>query len=155
MSADDLLCLVYISRSAGPVSDDALLALLVQARSNNARDGITGMLLYKGGYFMQALEGPNALVQALYRRICLDPRHRDVTTLIKFQPDGRAFDGWTMGFANIDRIPPEQRAGISPFLDQDFEPASWAEAPHQAMRLLRAFRDVNGDSTQDTRPVEA
>lgn len=140
MSSDGLLCLVYLSRAATPMSDGELLTLLRQSRANNARDGITGLLLYRGGRFMQALEGPNAVVHALYRRICMDGRHGGVSTLIKFRTEARAFGGWSMGFAHVDRIPEADRAGFSPFLDQPFEADSWTGAPHQAVRLLTAFR---------------
>ncbi|QJE74072.1 BLUF domain-containing protein [Aerophototrophica crusticola] len=146
MSEDGLLCLVYVSRAAVPLGEAELLSLLRQARNNNSRDRVTGMLLYRQGRFMQALEGPNALVQGLYRRIQIDPRHTQVTTLIKFQPTGRAFDGWSMGFQDVDRLSVEDRSalgdGLTAFLDQGFEPATWADAPHQAIRLLRAFRDA-------------
>lgn len=138
----DLLCLVYISRAVRPMGDGDLVALLRQCRSNNAACGISGLLLYRDGRFMQALEGPRARVLDLYARIMRDPRHAEVTTLIKFRTEDRAFDGWTMGFANVDRIPEADRAGCSPFLEQDFSPASWIDAPHRAFLLLQAFREA-------------
>lgn len=137
-----LLCLVYISRAVRPMDDDDLLDLLRQCRANNAVSGVSGLLLYRGGRFMQALEGPRATVMDLYARVMRDPRHAEVTTLIKFKVPDRAFDGWTMGFANVDRIPEADRAGFNPFLEQDFSPASWLGAPHQAFRLLQAFREA-------------
>ncbi|MEM7363377.1 MAG: BLUF domain-containing protein, partial [Pseudomonadota bacterium] len=36
--------------------------------------GVTGMLLYHEGSFLQALEGDRAVVEALYERIEEDPR---------------------------------------------------------------------------------
>lgn len=136
----DLLCLVYISRAVAPMGAQDLLDLLRVSRANNARDGLSGLLLYRDGRFMQALEGPRAAVLDLYARVARDPRHAEVTTLIKFRTPDRAFDGWTMGFANVDRIPESDRAGYNPFLEQDFSPGSWLAAPHQAFRLLQSFR---------------
>lgn len=143
MSETGLLCLVYLSRAVEPMGDAALLKLLRQSRANNQRDGITGLLLYRQGRFMQALEGPHELVHALYRRIGMDARHTGISTVIKFKTEERAFGGWSMGFANVDRIPETDREGFSPFLNQSFDPAHWNEAPHQAVRLLKAFRDTD------------
>ncbi|ACI99580.1 BLUF domain-containing protein [Rhodospirillum centenum] len=143
MTDDALLCLVYVSRAVVPMGDAELLSLLRQARAANSRVGITGLLLFRHGRFMQALEGPNHAVHGLYSRICLDPRHTDVTTLIKFRPEGRAFAGWSMGFAHVDRIPESDRAGFSSFLQDDFDPAHWTGAPHRAVRLLQAFKEVD------------
>ncbi|WP_119677430.1 BLUF domain-containing protein [Indioceanicola profundi] len=143
MSEDGLLCLVYVSRAVVPMEDADLLELLRQSRADNLRDDITGLLLYRAGRFMQVLEGPHAPLHALYGRIMRDRRHTDVTTLIKFRTDARAFADWSMGFAHVDRIPEEDRAGFSPFLDQDFDPAAWQDAPHQAVRLLKAFRETD------------
>jgi len=144
MSDSGLLCLVYVSRATVPMQDPDLLSLLRQARQSNAALGITGMLLFREGRFMQALEGPHEAVRTLYYdRIARDVRHTDVTTLIKFRTFGRAFDGWTMGFSNVDRIPEEDRDGFNPFLQQDFNAQTWLRAPHQAVRLLKSFRDMN------------
>lgn len=143
MSDDGLLCLVYVSRSVAPAGDAEMLDLLRQSRANNLRDDITGLLLYRSGRFMQALEGPHDLVHALYRRIVVDNRHTAVTTLIKFRTDARAFADWSMGFAHMDRIPEEDRAAFSPFLEQEFDAAAWQDAPHQAVRLLKAFRETD------------
>lgn len=143
MSDDGLLCLVYISRAVSPMGDGDLLTLLRQSRANNGRDDVTGLLLYRQGRFMQALEGPHETVHALYRRIAMDNRHTAVTTLIKFRTDARAFPGWSMGFTHVDRIPEPDRAGFSPFLDQEFDDASWQQAPHQAVRLLKSFREID------------
>ncbi len=137
-----LLCLVYISRAVRPMGDGDLLDLLRQCRANNIATGVSGLLLYRDGRFMQALEGPRPAVMDLYARVMRDPRHADVTTLIKFKAQDRAFDGWSMGFANVDRIPEADRPGYSPFLEQDFSPSTWLAAPHQAFRLLQSFREA-------------
>ena len=49
--------LIYVSSAIKLMHDDELLLLLEKARENNSRLGITGMLLYKEGNFMQMLEG--------------------------------------------------------------------------------------------------
>ncbi|MEP7187723.1 MAG: BLUF domain-containing protein, partial [Roseiflexaceae bacterium] len=58
--------LSYASVAVTPFTSAALQALLLTSRRNNMQLGITGMLLYKDGEFMQVLEGEQAAVQALY-----------------------------------------------------------------------------------------
>ena len=61
--------LVYLSSASQPFSEDDLVALLTQARQNNTAHGLTGMLLYKDGNFMQVLEGDEAEVRRLFHTI--------------------------------------------------------------------------------------
>ena len=49
--------LIYLSSATEMFTKEKLLALLEQSRPNNARLGITGILLYSNGNFMQTLEG--------------------------------------------------------------------------------------------------
>lgn len=42
--------------------------MLAKSRSNNVRDGISGMLLYRDGDFLQVLEGPEDKVRAAFDR---------------------------------------------------------------------------------------
>lgn len=52
-------------------------------RTNNERAGITGMLLYKDGNFMQLLEGEKEAVLRLHKNIIVDPRHKGFLTLLQ------------------------------------------------------------------------
>jgi hypothetical protein len=73
--------LCYVSSSCQDLSSEELLGILTAARVNNARIGVTGMLLYHDGNFMQVLEGPPDVLDALYQRVCADPRHHGVIKL--------------------------------------------------------------------------
>lgn len=75
--------LIYVSIARNALRSEELLELLRVSRENNMRDGITGLLLYKDGKFMQLLEGPEATVCATYSRIEKDRRHHDVTILLQ------------------------------------------------------------------------
>ena len=48
--------LVYSSRAAAPIGRTALMALLEDVRRRNTERGVTGMLLYRDGRFLQLLE---------------------------------------------------------------------------------------------------
>ena len=61
--------LVYISSARRLFTTEELRDLLAVSRRNNAREDVTGMMLYRGGSFMQVLEGPQDAVLDLYQRI--------------------------------------------------------------------------------------
>jgi hypothetical protein len=92
----------YVSTASAPMPREALLDMLYQARAANAVDGITGLLLYHDGHFVQALEGPEDAVRDLYDRIRRDARHRDVVMMFEQTIARREFADWSMGFKALD-----------------------------------------------------
>ncbi len=96
--------MVYVSSALRLFEPDELAALLRKSRANNARDGITGMLLYHGGTFMQAFEGPADATERLRLRIEADARHRDILELYHGPVEQRHFAEWTMGFRGGDEV---------------------------------------------------
>jgi len=98
-----LVRLIYASRAADD-SAAAIEAILTQAREHNPASGITGVLCYGGGVFLQAIEGGRSQVSALFGHIQRDARHQDVELLHYEEIDERRFGGWTMGQVNLSRI---------------------------------------------------
>lgn len=98
-----LVRLLYASRAADqtPAATDAILA---QSRSHNPVCGITGILCYGGGIFLQALEGGRTQVSELYGHIQKDIRHKDVLLLHYEEISERRFGSWTMGQVNIAKL---------------------------------------------------
>ena len=98
-----LVRLLYASRAAdqSPAATDAIL---VQSRSHNPACGITGILCYGGGIFLQALEGGRTQVSELYGHIQKDVRHKDVILLHYEEISERRFGSWTMGQVNIAKL---------------------------------------------------
>jgi hypothetical protein len=87
--------LIYWSQPFG--FDDAMLGgILIQARRNNARDGLTGALIVRQDLYMQLLEGPAAAVDATFGRICKDNRHLAVRLISREDVPARMFPAWTM-----------------------------------------------------------
>ena len=72
-----LIELLYCSVSVAPfITNVDLDHILVSARRRNLEAGITGMLLYYRGEFVQILEGRKKSVENVYEKfICPDPRH--------------------------------------------------------------------------------
>jgi hypothetical protein len=98
-----LVRLLYASRAVD-TSSDAIESILQQSRSHNPGSGVTGVLCYGGGIFLQALEGGRMTVSELYGHIQRDARHKDVVLLHYEEIAERRFAGWTMGEVNMTRI---------------------------------------------------
>jgi hypothetical protein len=98
-----LVRLLYASRAID-TSPDAIETILAQSRLHNPECGITGILCYGGGIFLQAIEGGRMPVSELYGHIQRDSRHKDVVLLHYEEISERRFGGWTMGQVNMSRI---------------------------------------------------
>ncbi len=97
--------LVYYSRnhvSETPETFSTEVAdILERSRVNNARDGITGALLFNAGCFAQVLEGSLEAIEATFERIQQDERHGEVSLLSLDPQDERSFPNWAMGFIGL------------------------------------------------------
>lgn len=98
-----LVRLLYASR-AQDSSTEAINAILAQSRQYNPSCGITGILCYGGGVFLQAIEGGRMAVSELYGHIQKDPRHKDVVLLDYEEISERRFGSWTMGQVNLLKL---------------------------------------------------
>lgn len=104
MSAADtgtLLSVTYSSRAEDAFDERALAELLAQSRADNQSRGLTGMLLYRAGRFIQVLEGPETEVRDLVSRIGRDGRHSGMRILLEERVPVRQFPDWTMGYEPI------------------------------------------------------
>ncbi|MEQ1657545.1 MAG: BLUF domain-containing protein [Hylemonella sp.] len=98
-----LVRLLYASRAID-TSPEAIENILVHSRQYNPTCGITGILCYGAGIFLQAIEGGRGAVSDLYGHIQRDVRHKDVVLLHYEEITERRFGGWTMGQVNLSRI---------------------------------------------------
>ena len=98
-----LVRLLYASRAVD-TSPEAINAILAQSRLHNPESGITGILCYGGGIFLQAIEGGRMSISAMYGHIQRDVRHADVVLLHYEEISERRFGGWTMGQVDTSRI---------------------------------------------------
>lgn len=132
--------LVYVSSAVVPFDKQDLIALLSKSRQNNTRAGITGLLLYKDGNFMQALEGEEEAVRATHDRIRQDPRHRGLITLLQSPIEGRRFGEWAMGFRDLKSPEVLSIPGFHPFLNRPLNDPTLGDRPAECERLLMSFR---------------
>jgi len=109
--------LIYSSKEKQEFTAAELKKLLRNARLRNHHVGVTGVLVYQAGTFLQALEGEDDALRTIFARIEKDPRHGDINILHRTLSLGkrRLFGDWSMGFADA----------------------------HGAAQILKGFIDVN------------
>jgi hypothetical protein len=98
-----LVRLLYASRALDS-SAQSIEDILSKSRQYNPTCGITGILCYGGGIFLQAIEGGRMAVSDLFGHIQKDVRHKDVVLLHYEEILERRFGGWTMGQVNMSKI---------------------------------------------------
>lgn len=99
-----LVRLLYVSRAVNKDSGKAIESILESSRVHNVSRGITGVLCYGGGVFLQAIEGGRKAVNELFNHIVVDERHTDVVLLHYEEISERRFGGWTMGQVNLSKL---------------------------------------------------
>lgn len=134
-----LIHLIYVSTAREPADTSLLDEILAVSSRNNAPQGITGMLLYAGGTFMQVLEGEEAAVDATHHRIEGDPRHTGIIVLERAPIAERSFARWSMGFRRIGAGERAADAAYAPFFAEGFDAATIGAKPGTALAMLRHF----------------
>lgn len=138
-----LTALVYVSFAKNKnMAEDELKAILTKARDKNKQKDITGMLLYRNGFFVQALEGDRETVTETFDIIKDDPRHRNILVLYKNKISERSFEDWSMGFNVIDDDTLKSIDGFSDFLDKPLTMQFIKDNPSHVMTLLNTFKRV-------------
>jgi Sensors of blue-light using FAD len=132
--------LVYVSSAVQPFSPAELTDLLTKSRVNNTRLGITGMLLYKDGNFMQVLEGEELVIRSLHTHIACDPRHRGLITLLQGSRTERQFPDWSMGFRDLNASEVRSTPGYSEFLNTALTGNEFTTDPTRCQKLLLTFK---------------
>jgi hypothetical protein len=138
----DPICvrLLYVSRSTGPQTTTVTRAILEQARTHNPAHDITGVLCQGQGFFLQVLEGERSRVNALYRRIVADKRHKDVDLLHYAEIQERRFGQWSMALVKLSAQDPMVQLQHP---DHDPYSASGAQVMQQVMHLLESSHAID------------
>ncbi len=133
-----MLELVYASGGRAPFSPQELTELLAKARTNNQALGVSGLLLYHRGSFLQVLEGEESVVNALYEKIAKDPRHHRCVIIKRGTTANRSFADWSMGFVEVSAALAKKLDGFNSFFQQGrLDLKGGAE---QISKVLEGFR---------------
>lgn len=136
---ENLVHCIYSSAETAPFTPDDIVALLEKAREDNAKLGVTGMLLYDNGTFFQVLEGESDVVLSLLDIIQKDKRHDRVVKIIYEDIEERDFSGWTMGYSGFTRDDLKSIEGLNDFFQGGNQYTDLDEG--RAKTLLEAFKD--------------
>jgi hypothetical protein len=99
--------IVYISCARPFLGSDDAFAIAAYSSDWNALNNVTGLLLFNGEHFLQAIEGPPERVLPLLDRIKADIRHNLVQVAESQAVPARIFPDWSMRFKHVG----EQQAG--------------------------------------------
>ncbi|WP_460019683.1 BLUF domain-containing protein [Magnetospira thiophila] len=93
---------IYSSNFQDGLGQTDLQSILEKSRLNNQKNGLTGLLVYADGLFIQILEGESHRVDTTLRAIIQDYRHWNIHVLLNESIEKRSFPDWTMGFVQED-----------------------------------------------------
>jgi hypothetical protein len=108
-----LIQLTYVS-TKNALQPGEIFRIQEQAQRNNARDDLTGVLVFNREYFLQCLEGEREPVTRAFTRIAADDRHRQVNLLSVEDIEQRSYPDWSMGL--LDALSPSLRAVLDDVL---------------------------------------
>lgn len=83
--------------------DDATKSIVRVAKAKNLQMGITGVLFYLNGKFLQIIEGDESKLFLLMKSIETDARHQNITYLINTKTSARGFQDWNMDFFMLNK----------------------------------------------------
>ena len=133
-----LVQLIYLSDLAAK-DESEIAPILKSAVKHNSKNGITGMLLYSGGNFLQVLEGEKAAVDETYARICRDPRHRNTVLLTEEPVTERHFANWQMGYRQLGAKHAASLPRYAPYFQFGFNTDAIRAKPGVALEMLELF----------------
>lgn len=113
-ATSELYHFFYLSSAQFSQTQQDIDDILATSRRNNAKAGVTGMLLYHEGSFIQYLEGPKSGVTSIRSRIVLDKRHSGLLKMSEGSVDHRLFGDWSMGFRQEVSMPELQSFHFNP-----------------------------------------
>lgn len=94
--------IVYTSTASRGFETGQLGPILYSARFHNRQNQVTGLLLFDGKRFLQALEGDADDVDFTVARIRTDTRHRSIVVLSDRTVERREFGNWDMAARSGD-----------------------------------------------------
>lgn len=92
----ELRQIVYLSRAAAGCHDEEARQIGYTAQQRNRDNDVTGLLLFDGHRFIQAIEGPADAIQDTFDRICADERHNSIQLAADRSVERRQFGSWSM-----------------------------------------------------------
>lgn len=118
--------------------------ILSQARRRNAETGITGILFYLDGNFLQLLEGQDPALTETYQRIKEDSRHRNLIQLLNGTITERALADHSMAYRGFTAAELETNTDIFQLSDGRWSLRDTTDVDLALKVLINTFLRVNG-----------
>ncbi|KXF80466.1 BLUF domain-containing protein [Enterovibrio coralii] len=135
-----MIRLIYASSATTEFTESKLMKLLGQARANNQKENISGLLLYAKGNFFQVLEGEKQAVEKLYCKIQQDERHTSVVVIDRSDITRRAFPDWSMGFKNLETFDSCEVRGYNTIFNKALSEKDMEELGPDIIYLIEQFK---------------
>ena len=91
--------IAYVSAASWNLLDEQVQHIVCESRRLNALNGVTGVLIYCDGNFMQYFEGEEDAVMKTFARIRASESHYQISELMNQPILEREFSDWSMGFS--------------------------------------------------------
>ena len=95
-----LMQVLYTSRLVNSDAHETIEDILKTSRRNNDLNGLSGILLFRNGEFLQLLEGEKLNVYYTLKKIRDDKRHSGIVIIHDAEIKTKIFDKWSMAFKN-------------------------------------------------------
>lgn len=132
--------LFYVSSARANLIYEDILHIVEKAREHNSANGITGVLLYKGGIFLQLLEGEEAAIRKVFEeKIKPDTKHSNIIEIFDLPSKERLFQDWSMGFCEMSEMDIKMINEILSW--KKLVTAAKEIDNHLILRMLERFKD--------------
>ena len=135
----NLIQLIYLSSLSDVKLEHEIGKIVESSVRHNKENGITGMLLYANGNFLQVLEGERNAVEETFARICADPRHYDIIDIVREPIAERHFSQWSMGYQHLNEDYIRAFPKCAPLFKFRANDEAIRAEPGIALELLRQF----------------
>ena len=139
-----LRALSYTSDARQPLTLAQIDHLLLRSRQRNEEEGVTGVLLYSNGRFMQYIEGPETGLTKVWAIIQADPLHHHIVELALEPIAIREFDQWSMAFRAGGRHGMTQPMHLDALLSGRM--SSYTKSTSHAVKALLSFWNAHRGS---------
>jgi hypothetical protein len=135
--------LIYYSTSVQDLQIAEIEKIIEKAILNNSLMGITGMLLYCSGNFMQVIEGPKDNIQKLMNKILNDKRHYNIIIIQNQSVAKRDFSNWSRGLRIVQPNDLKKYEQCFQIQGDQNDFAIFNNQPSKALDLIRLFVETN------------
>lgn len=130
--------LIYISTAIKLLTEEELRGILITSRKKNIAKGISGLLLYSEGVFIELLEGDKMEVILAYKKIEIDRGHTNLIILSTGESSERLFSEWCMGYTTENTTSNQKMPG---YINPSTLNLADADSENPAIIALKTFVD--------------